>query len=265
MIVTYSLKNELLKKYINYYYVDINHDNETNVYDCFPHYNNTISVYKSHKYIDNQCVYIENGEVIQIFTPIREDVLQVKQVGNVQRFVIVFLPFGINQFIKDIDFSEISINIQLFSEEECSSLFESTISEKFSSIIESILLEKIEIKENLIVESAVEFIFAHYDNFSVNELSNYLGYSRKHINRVFKENIGISIKKFHEIVLFRKTVDEKLFQTPTDSYTSISHKFNFTDQSHFNRLYKKMSSETPSQFYKNGRLIGNKDTFWRIY
>ncbi len=178
---------------------------------------------------------------------------------------MVFKPFGINQFLTNIDFSSIIDDLNFFDEEECNHLFNHIKSEEFVSIIEPILLNKISRIENVIIENSIDYIFKHYDDFTVNQLADYLGFSRKHINRVFKENIGVSIKNFHEIVLFRKTIEEKLLHNPDETFTSIAHKLNFTDQSHFNRLYKKFVSESPNQFYKNGELIGEEDTFWRFY
>lgn len=265
MFTTFKPNNKLLKKYIDYYYVDIKHDNTLTVYDCFPHYNNTISVYKSHEYIEENTVYKQNGIPLQIFTPLRSDVLHIQQIGSVERFVMVFKPFGINQFLTNIDFSSIIDDLDFFNEDECNHLFNHIKSEEFISIIEPILLNKITRIENVIIENSIDYIFKHYDDFTVNQLADYLGFSRKHINRVFKENIGVSIKNFHEIVLFRKTIEEKLLHNPDETFTSIAHKLNFTDQSHFNRLYKKFVSESPNQFYKNGQLIGKQDTFWRFY
>lgn len=265
MFKTFKPENKILKRYIDYYYIDIKHENTLTVYDCFPHYNNTISVYKSHQYHERNTVYEPNGVPLQIFTPLREDVLQIQQIGSVERFVIIFQPFGINQFLKNIDFSIISHDLHFFDQNECQQLFQHIMSDDFVLLIESFLLKKINIIENVIIETSINYIFKNYDDFTVNELAEYLGFSRKHINRVFKENIGVSIKSFHEIVLFRKTIDEKLFQNPNETFTSIAHKLNFTDQSHFNRLYKKFVSESPNQFYKNGELIGEEDTFWRFY
>lgn len=265
MFKTFKPENEILKRCIDYYYIDIKPENTLTVYDCFLHYNNTISVYKSHEYIEENTVYKQNGIPLQIFTPLRSDVLHIQQIGSVERFVMVFKPFGINQFLTNIDFSSIIDDLDFFNEEECNHLFNHIKSEEFISIIESILLNKITKIENVIIETTIDYIFKNYDDFTVNELAKHLGFSRKHINRVFKENIGVSLKSFHEIVLFRKTIDEKLFQNPNDTFTSIAHKLNFSDQSHFNRLYKKFVSESPNQFYKNGELIGEEDTFWRFY
>ena len=265
MFTTFKPNNKQLKKNNDCYKVDLKQDNNLTVYDCFPHYNNTISVYKSHQYIKGNSVYKQNGIPLQIFTPLRSDVLQIQQIGPVERFVIVFKPFGINQFLTNIDFSNIIDDLNFFDEKECNHLFNHIKSEEFLSIIEPILLNKITRIENVIIENSIDYIFKHYDDFTVNQLADYLGFSRKHINRVFKENIGVSIKNFHEIVLFRKTIEEKLLHNPDETFTSIAHKLNFTDQSHFNRLYKKFVSESPNQFYKNGELIGEEDTFWRFY
>jgi len=45
---TFKPENPIIKKYVNYYYLDIKPDNEINEFQCFPHFNNTISIYKSH-------------------------------------------------------------------------------------------------------------------------------------------------------------------------------------------------------------------------
>lgn len=159
MFTTFKPTKEVLKKYIDYYYVDIKHDNTLTVYDCFPHFNNTISVYKSHQYINGNSVYKQNGIPLQIFTPLRSDVLQIQQIGSVERFVIVFKPFGINQFLINIDFSSIIDDLDFFNEEECNHLFNYIKSEEFISIIEPILLNKITRIENVIIENSIDYIF----------------------------------------------------------------------------------------------------------
>lgn len=46
---TFKPKCELLKKYVSYYYLDIAEDaTYFNEYICYPHYNTTVSLYKSH-------------------------------------------------------------------------------------------------------------------------------------------------------------------------------------------------------------------------
>ena len=65
-----------------------------------------------------------------------------------------------------------------------------------------------------------------------------IGISRQHLNRVFKSHLGVSVKKFNEIVLFRHTINKKLFENSDNNFTELAYEFNFNDQSHFNKMYK---------------------------
>ena len=76
---TFKPKHSLVKKYVDYYYLDIKENNSITEYECFPHFNNTISIYKSNIY-DNEegIIFDENVEPLQIFVPVREKTLNVK-------------------------------------------------------------------------------------------------------------------------------------------------------------------------------------------
>ncbi|WP_313366114.1 hypothetical protein, partial [Sphingobacterium multivorum] len=45
---TFKPKNPIVKKYVDYYYLDIKPNNVINKFLCFPHFNNTISIYRYH-------------------------------------------------------------------------------------------------------------------------------------------------------------------------------------------------------------------------
>ena len=121
---TFKPKHSLVKKYVDYYYLDIKENNSITEYECFPHFNNTISIYKSNIY-DNEegIIFDENVEPLQIFVPVREKTLNVKQLGKVHRIVIVFKPFGINQFYRNIEFSNWITDYEFFSKKELNKLF----------------------------------------------------------------------------------------------------------------------------------------------
>lgn len=113
---TFKPKNSIVKKYIDYYYLDIQPNHTINEFQCFPHFSNTISIYKSH-------IRLENGETkfnklakpFQIFTRIREKVLNVKQPGHVYRIFIVFYPLGIQKFYEKLNFADYITNYEFFN------------------------------------------------------------------------------------------------------------------------------------------------------
>lgn len=66
-----------LQQYISYYYLDIADDEDyCNEYICYPHYNNTISLYKSHttSLQNNHSIvsFEKDAAPLQIFTPLRK-------------------------------------------------------------------------------------------------------------------------------------------------------------------------------------------------
>ncbi|VXD07071.1 DNA-binding transcriptional activator FeaR (fragment) [Sphingobacterium multivorum] len=112
---TFKPKNPIVKKYVDYYYLDIKPNNVINKFLCFPHFNNTISIYRYHVRLENgEIKFDDNANPFQIFTPIRQKVLNVKQSGTVYRIVIVFHPLGIQQFYENLNFADYITDYEFF-------------------------------------------------------------------------------------------------------------------------------------------------------
>jgi AraC-like DNA-binding protein len=262
---TFKPKNSIIKKYVDYYYLDIKPNNVINEFRCFPHFNNTISIYKSHVRLQNgEMKFDENAKPFQIFTPIREKVLNVKQSGKVHRIVIVLHPLGIQQFYENLNFADYITDYEFFSTDELREIFSTTQTELITDFLDNTLLKRFRKFDNQILEQAIQYIFSNYESFSVTELSTYIGISRQHLNRVFQFNLGVTIKKFHELVLFRQSVNKKLFENPHSNFTELAYEFNFTDQSHFNKTYKTLAENSPKNFFSKGTVLGEEDTFWHL-
>ncbi|WP_353163773.1 helix-turn-helix domain-containing protein [Empedobacter brevis] len=262
---TFKPKNSIIKKYVDYYYLDIKPNNLINEFRCFPHFNNTISIYKSHIRLENGDVkFNENLKPFQIFTPIREKVLNVKQLGKVHRIVIVFHPLGIQHFYEKLNFADYITDCEFFNPDELKKIFSTAQTELIAGFLDNALLNRFRKFDNQILEQAIQYIFSNYEKISVTELSTYIGISRQHLNRVFQFNLGVSIKKFHEIVLFRQSVNKKLFENPKSNFTELAYEFNFSDQSHFNKSYKTLVENSPKIFFDKGTILGKEDTFWHL-
>lgn len=263
---TFKPKNSTVKKYVDYYYLDIKLDNEINEFQCFPHFNNTISVYKSHKLLKNREVaFDETAKPLQIFTPIREKVLNVKQLGKIYRIVVVFHPLGIQQFYKNLSFADYITDFEFFNQNELKEIFSITETEILTSLLDSFLEKRFSNFENTILEKSIQYIFSQYEDFSVVKISNEIRISRQHLNRIFQSHLGVSVKKFHEIVLFRKTINKKLFENSNENFTELAYEFNFSDQSHFNKTYKNLTKNSPTKFFAKGTVLGKEDTFWHLH
>lgn len=262
---TFKPKNSLIKKYIDYYYLDIMPNNNVNEFVCFPHFNNSISLYKSHIRLESrEMVFDETAKPFQIFTPIREKTLNVKQSGKVYRIVIIFHPLGIQQFYEGVNFAGYIIDFEFFTQNELKKIFSTTNTDILTDLLDTFFEKRFKHFDHFILEQSVQYIFNHYKGFSVTEISKEVRISRQHLNRIFKFHLGVSVKKFHEIVLFRQTIKKKLFENPDGNFTELAHEFNFNDQSHFNKTYKTLTETSPKSFFTKGTVLGTEDIFWHL-
>lgn len=262
---TFKPQHPVIAQHVDYYYLDIKPENEVTEFDCFPHHNNTISLYKSHRRASNRdMIFDPQAAPFQIFTPVRDKVLKVRQIGIVHRLVLVFKVLGIHQFYRNLSFADYIMDFSFFTEQELSQLFETTDLNAVRDLLDDCLLKRYQVYENAIIEKGVEYVFKNYEEFSVEQLAQELNISRRHLNRLFKAHFGVSIKRFHRIILLRKLLEMKLFENPAQSFTRLAYELNYADQAHLNKAFKDLTQNSPNQFLKKGTLLGNEDTFWHI-
>jgi len=85
-----------------------------------------------------------------------------------------------------------------------------------------------------------------YDS-SLDAIAGDLRISRRHLERVFKEHVGISPQKYQSILRFEKSIE---MIKKGENLIHLTFELDYTDQSHFIKEFKKYSSLTPSQFLK---------------
>ncbi len=263
---TFKPLNQLVAKYVEYYYVDIKPVNKHIQMECFPHFNTTISLYSSHRRSEKGEIIFNNpGDIFQVFTPIHDDVLTIQQIGFIHRVVIVFKPLGIYHFFSNLSFADYLYNIEFFTPHELNPVFKLyDDSTSLTTLLDTLLQNRVNDFKHEVLENAITEIFSRSEDFSVEELSSLLKMSRQHVNRLFRQYMGVSVKKFHEIVRFRKTVNEKLLLKNKENFTQLASAFNFNDQSHLIKTYKNFTENAPALFFKKGELLGSEDTFWHI-
>ncbi len=183
---TFKPKNNLVSKYVDYYYLEVNLENQSRKYLCFPHLNNAISIYSNHtpKNIHSpenipthEVTYDEDAGALQIFSPIRHDVFQVIQNGCIHRVVIIFKPLGIQQFFRDVDPSTISYS-NLFTDSETNILLSTNDPEVLVNALDSFLLNRFEEYRNPITEATIEAIIQDGEDFKVEQCANEYIYTR---------------------------------------------------------------------------------------
>ncbi|WP_161598902.1 AraC family transcriptional regulator [Bacillus mesophilum] len=115
---------------------------------------------------------------------------------------------------------------------------------KFAELVEN----KKKNKYSKPVSACQSYINSHlYREISLSELANTAGLNASYLSVLFKKEVGISISEF----IHREKVEEakNLMRFTNHSISEIATILNFHDQSHFSKVFKKITGITPKQFY----------------
>jgi AraC-like DNA-binding protein len=96
-----------------------------------------------------------------------------------------------------------------------------------------------------LVSNAIELIHRTQCNIRIQELADECGVSRRHLERVFSECVGVSPKIYTRIYRFRAVMDDAAAKTPVN-WADIAAAHGYSDQSHFIRDYRSFSGRVPT-------------------
>ena len=109
-----------------------------------------------------------------------------------------------------------------------------------------------------IINNALNFIVTNKGDFSVKQLVEYTGYTERHLERKFKECIGLNPKKFGNVIRlhhFLKLLNNK---SDTTNLTAICYDAGFSDQSHLIKDFRKHTGISPREYlFNSGKLANN--------
>jgi AraC-like DNA-binding protein len=103
-------------------------------------------------------------------------------------------------------------------------------------------------KENPFLSKAYYAVYENYGRIQVVELASELGISRQYLSKLFKHNIGFTIKQFEAMLRIRSCIDYKI-NNETPSLSQLAHHFEYFDQAHFIHQFKQMIGESPKSFF----------------
>lgn len=113
--------------------------------------------------------------------------------------------------------------------------------------------------EKNVIEKICEIIKSQEEEISVSEISRDLKLSQRLLQIKFKTATGLTIKKYIQIMKFRKSVDqmvnsdlEKLKLTDVALYNK------YFDQSHFIKKFKDVTKTTPKMFDPKSYFLSHK-------
>lgn len=259
--ITFRPQTAVLQPWISYYYLDQKPGNNFHAYRCFPHLNTSLSLYESHLTEGiGKVRYAPGTGPLQIYSPIRQEILEVQQTGPVNRIVVVFPPCGIQQFFQHQDWSSYHFNPPFLTESEIKPLFSYHTVEELNTAVDQIFLRRLRVSTPTTLLEAL----SHIQNAetSIAHLAEALGMSRRHLSRLFQTHLGISPKRYREIGIFRQFLDLKRNKFPEEKLISLALDLGLTDASHLHKLVKKFTELAPTSFLEKGQNLGNEDIFW---
>lgn len=105
---------------------------------------------------------------------------------------------------------------------------------------------------------AVKYIEEHYpENLTVEEIARQLSVNRSHLSRVFKNQLGTSIKEY--LIGVRINRAAFLLSLTDDSVESIAYQVGFNSLVVFSRMFKKTTGETATNYRKRMKNEASKN------
>src|SRR5690606_13476289 len=89
---------------------------------------------------------------------------------------------------------------------------------------------------------------------AVSSLMTKSGYSGRHIEKIFMQHIGLSVKSLHNILRIRSVVNT-FHSSHYPSLGQLAYHYGFYDQSHFIKTYKKIMNTVPSGFEETNYIL----------
>ncbi|HBH2894546.1 TPA: helix-turn-helix transcriptional regulator [Clostridioides difficile] len=183
-----------------------------------------------------------------------------KTVGNIANrcdviLIIEFQPAGFFPLIgiqqselidKVVPFSIINTSLDL----EIKKIFNESLSiDKLILKLEELLISNIKIEYSYEFILAIQLIIQNSVNISSQEISKKVFYSSRHLNRLFNQYLGLSMKSFSRLVRINKSI--KLLNNNKTSLMYICNELGFYDIPHFIKDFKIVCGITPQKYRAN--------------
>ncbi|GAB2811173.1 hypothetical protein GCM10027043_08230 [Ferruginibacter profundus] len=258
-----------------YYFLKTDSANFSKAYYSFPNTNHSFNIHKNISCkIGADYIHINEAEQDNYTTIIQgkyETPLFIQLKGRLDKVTIIFKPLGLNHFI-DQPFAAIAKKpSQLFGEWQhdiaytnfLHAFYNTNNNRERVTLLETFLLSKYhERSEYHMLSNAIEQLTDFDSELSIETIAGNLGISTRTFNRLFYQQVGIAPVSFKKIARFRHSLKNRLFDDQFKKLTAIGYQSNFYDQSYFIKMYRKLTNETPSAFFKKtGKLADDQLIF----
>ncbi len=110
-------------------------------------------------------------------------------------------------------------------------------------------------RKTLMTADICRALFEEGEKFEALDLAQKFGISERYVQKLFRENVGLSPAALFSVTRFNKALD--LILTTDSSLTSVAYDCGYYDQAHFIKEFKKFTGIKPSEarlsLVKNGQ------------
>lgn len=181
--------------------------------------------------------------------------------------IVVFQPNGIYQLlgIPATEFQDSIIPVEEIFDYKGSELQEKLYEQNNNEVriellnhfFRSLINNKL-VSNQSIINNSLDFILKNKGDFSVKQLVEYTGYTERHLERKFKECIGLNPKKFGNVIRLHHFLKLLKNKSDTTNLTAICYDAGFSDQSHLIKDFRKHTGISPREYlFNSGKLANN--------
>ncbi len=183
----------------------------------------------------------------------------IEPTGDVDSFAICFYPHGFANFVSSPleDLVDIEVPIEeLFEngEELKKNIIEAESTEERIKITEHFLLDKLNENSTIehVVKTTVETLVSTNGSTSINAILKDSPSKRRHLERNFRKQIGISPKQLSKVIRLQTAL--KMMLDNQENLTNIAYESDYFDQAHFIKDFKEFTGITPKDFLGNENM-----------
>lgn len=273
--VSIQPKNEIIRKYIAYYYFHRCTDAKfEKSFVFYPNYKNALTVYKN-----AEIVLSEEGTAVSdsatkqlcvLYTTNLDKSIRVRFKGAFDKIGVVFTPLGLNHFVDKPLFQVLSERIGYFDYfgfpfEKCvTAVFEENDESEKAKLLDAFFENRLVDFNVPALEKAVSEIIKSGGLVKVAALSEKLKTNRKTLLRLFQKHLLCSVEEYKKMVRFRQAINFSQEQNGANTLTEVALFSQYYDQADFIRQFKSITKESPKKVIPSISKLGNEETYWKL-
>jgi AraC-like DNA-binding protein len=275
IFVTAKPKNEVVAKYIDYYYFHVSEDaGFTKKFFFYPNYKHALTIYQGSEVgltTDGSLVNPSSGSKILAFYSINTDKnFKVELNGIFHKIGIVFNPLGINHFLNaplaDV-FNRVAHDFDYFGDaftSLCHKVFATAQTTDKVQLLDAFFTDKYCGFDEPVVKKAVQEILNSNGSVKVEELSEMLTVNRKTLLRLFKKHLYCSVEEYKKLVMFRNALNYSQQAGEDASLTDVALYSLYYDQAHYIKHFKSITRQSPKALLSKLTKLGNQEVYWHF-